>query len=251
MKKIAIFVEGQSELIFTRELILKCYGWQGIWVECYSLFNDRDLNPVDYSFKDPDATIYYQILNIGNDTKVLSSILKREKYLFSANQAFDKIIGLRDMYSKEYRKAVKSREIKLDINQKFIDTHISTINSKAANPEKINFHFATMEFEAWLLGIKDIFSNFNKTLTNEKIAAELNVDLDDTNPETDIFHPANLVSEIMKLVGDSYDKKKGEVNKFMGKIAKDDFNSLFESEKCETFNEYCSSLEVNTASVIE
>ena len=114
MKKIVIFVEGQTELIFTRELLLKCYEWQNIWIECYSLFNDRDLNPVDYSHKDPNAEFYYQIINIGNDTKVLSSILKRERYLFSSNQSFDKIIGLRDMYSKEYREAAKSQVIKED-----------------------------------------------------------------------------------------------------------------------------------------
>lgn len=94
MRKIAVFVEGQTELIFTRELILKCYEWQNVQLECYSLFNDGDLNPEDYAFPNPNASIYYQLLNIGNDKKVLSSILKREKYLFSANQAFDKIVGL-------------------------------------------------------------------------------------------------------------------------------------------------------------
>lgn len=246
MKKIAIFVEGQTELIFTRELLLKCYEWQNIWVECYTLFNDRDLNPVDYSHKDPKAEIYYQIINIGNDTKVLSSILKREKYLFSANQAFDKIIGLRDMYSKEYRATVKSQEIRIEINQKFIDSHQAIINTMAEHPDKIDFHFAIMELEAWLLGIKDLFPSFNKTLTNEKIETALQINLDNTNPEIDVFHPATLVSKIMKLVGDDYDKKKGEVNKFMGRISRDDFYHLFESEKCETFSKFCNALEINT-----
>lgn len=246
MKKIAIFVEGQTELIFTRELLLKCYEWQNIWVECYSLFNDKDLNPVDYSHKDPNADIYYQIINIGNDTKVLSSILKREKYLFSSNQSFDKIIGLRDMYSKEYREAVKSQGIKIEINQKFIDSHHSTINTMSENPDKIDFHFAIMELEAWLLGIRDIFSNFDSTLTNEKIETELSINLYNTNPEKDIFHPALIISKIMNLIGNSYDKKKGEVNKFTGRISKKDFHNLFKSEKCETFNKFCNSLEVTT-----
>lgn len=246
MRKIAVFVEGQSELIFTREMLLKCFEWQGIWVECYSLFNDINLNPVEYSFPNPSADVYYQIINIGNDTKVLSSILRREQYLFSTNQAFDKIIGLRDMYSKEYREAVQSHTITPGINNRFIKSHISTLKEKAKNPEKINFHFAIMELEAWLLGFNDFFSRFNDKLTNEKINSALNVNLNEINPETDVFHPAELISKIMNLVGDTYDKKKGEVNKFMGRITKDDFCSLFMSENCSTFSNFCNSLEVNT-----
>jgi hypothetical protein len=246
MKKIAIFVEGQTELIFTRELLLKCYEWQNIWVECYSLFNDRDLNPVEYSFPNQDAEFYYQIINIGNDTKVLSSLLKREKYLFSANQAFDKIIGLRDMYSKEYRETAKSSIIKDEINQKFINSHNATIERFSENPDKVNFHFAIMELETWLLGINGIFSDFNEELTTEKIEEELEVNLEEIDPEKEVFHPAKLISEIMSLVNESYDKKKGEVNKFMGRISKEDFNILFESNKCETFNQFCNSLEINT-----
>lgn len=246
MRKIAIFVEGQSELIFTRELLLKCYEWQDISVECYSLFNDNDLNPVEYSFPNPDAGFYYQILNIGNDNKVLSSILKREKYLFSADQSFDKIIGLRDMYSKEYREAVRSQTIQNEVNQKFIRSHESTISEMAQNPDKINFHFAIMELEAWLLGIEDIFPSFNEGLTTEKIKEELGVDLEELDPEEEVFHPAKLISEIMALVAEGYDKKKGEVNKFMGRINKEDFNVLFESNKCKTFKQFCNLLEIDT-----
>jgi len=75
---------------------------------------------------------------------------------------------------------------------------------------------------------------------------ELNIKLSEIDPESDIFHPASLVSKIMKIVGDNYDKKKGEVNKFMGRISKEDFHALFESGKCDTFKQYCESLEVNT-----
>lgn len=59
-------------------------------------------------------------------------------------------------------------------------------------------------------------------------------------------HPALLVNEIMKLVGNGYDKKKGEVNKFMGRISKEDFHKLFKSNKCNSFRNYCNSLELNT-----
>lgn len=240
MIKTAIFVEGQTELIFTRELILKFFEWQGIWVECYSLFNDQDRNPVDYSFKNPDATYFFEILNIGNDNKVLSSILKREKYLLS--QGFDKIIGLRDMYSKEYREAVKKATIDLNINQKFIETHQQILSQKAEKPDRINFHFAIMELESWLLSIDGLFQRYNKALDSSTIAEGCKINLSQINPETEIFHPASLVNTILEIVGDGYDKRKGEVNKFMGIIERQDFVSLLESKRCNSFNRYCSSL---------
>ncbi len=240
MIKTAIFVEGQGELIFTRELIIKFFEWQGIWVECYSLFNDQDKNPVDYSYKDPNATCFFEILNIGNDNKVLSSILKREKYLLS--QGFDKIIGLRDMYSKDYRAVVQNATIDATANQKFIDTHQQTIDQKSEDPDKIKFHFAIMELETWLLGIEELFQRHNPILDCQKINAECQVDLSQIDPEIEIFHPATLINSIMQIVGNGYDKKKGEVNKFMGNIDKEDFKNLLERQKCGSFNQYCSSL---------
>ena len=111
MIKTAIFVEGQSELIFTRELLLKYFEYQNIHIECYTLFNDHNLNPTEYKYDNKNAAFYFQILNIGNDQKVISSILKREKYLFSKEHGFHKIVGLRDMYSKEYREKVKKSVI--------------------------------------------------------------------------------------------------------------------------------------------
>ena len=47
---------------------------------------------------------------------------------------------------------------------------------------------------------------------------------------------------ILKIVGDRYDKKKGEVNKFMGIIDKQDFRNLLDSNKSDSFKNYCRSI---------
>jgi hypothetical protein len=240
MRKIAIFVEGQSELIFIRELLLKFYDWQNVWIECYTLFNNVNLNPTEYSIKNEDASIYYQILNIGNDRKVLSSILKRESYLFSENQSFDKVIGLRDMYSKEYREEVKTSSVDETINQKFIDGRSQTIKTGTKNPDKIRFHFAIMELETWILGIDSLFSSMK-----DKIAKELGFDLNDIELETDIFHPAKVLDRVMQIVDNSgYDKKSKGINMLMSRISKEDFIRLLDSERCKSFNEFYNSLEI-------
>ena len=246
MRKIAVFVEGQTELIFTRELLLKCYDYQGLALECYSLFNDADLNPEEYAFPNPTATIYYQILNIGNDQKVLSSILKREKYLFSENQAFHKIVGLRDMYSKEYRATTTNHQISTEINQKFIDAHQITIEERAHQPDKIVFQFSIMELEAWFLGMPHLFLHDNLTTTT--VEGALAIDLEKIDPETTVFHPANTLHAILELGGGQYAKKKEEINTIMGRTTKEDFQALYESEKCSSFNQYCEALELTLAS---
>jgi hypothetical protein len=136
MIKTAIFVEGQSELIFVRELIIKMFDYQNVWIECYTLFNDTNLNPTEYSFRSPEFQFYFQILNIGNDKKVISSILKREKLLFGGTAPFQTIIGLRDMYSKEYREMAKDAKIDNALNRKFIENHNNTIKTKSSHSEK-------------------------------------------------------------------------------------------------------------------
>uniref|UniRef100_Q3AS83 DUF4276 family protein n=1 Tax=Chlorobium chlorochromatii (strain CaD3) TaxID=340177 RepID=Q3AS83_CHLCH len=242
MIKTAVFVEGQAELIFTRELILKFFEYKNIWVECYTLFNDQELNPTEYSYKSDTVNFYFQILNIGNDNKVLSSILKREKYLFGGDKAFHKIVGLRDMYSKEYRDIVKKSTIDSMLNQKFIENHNNTILEKSRYHKKISFHFAIMELEAWLLGIQGLFEKMDHRLTNEKIAEACRIDLFKADPETAVFHPAHLINDILHIIGASYTKKKDEINKFMSYIERDDFARLLNSEKCQSFTSYCNAL---------
>lgn len=242
MIKTAIFVEGQSELIFTRELLLKFFNYQNIWIECYNLFNDQDLNPTEYAFPNVDAEYYFQILNIGNDQKVLSSILKRERYLFSANQGFHKIIGLRDMYSKEYRQIVKKEKVDLTANEKFITNHLNTIKERSLNPEKIYFHFAIMELETWLLAIPKLFNKLHSCLNEHTIKQHLNVDLSSIDLESEVYHPADFLDKILKIAGSSYDKKKADVNKIMEKIDKVDVEMLVKSYRCESLNSFCDSL---------
>lgn len=41
MKKVAVFVEGQAELILVRELLLKMYDYQDIGINCYNLICDN------------------------------------------------------------------------------------------------------------------------------------------------------------------------------------------------------------------
>jgi hypothetical protein len=62
-----------------------------------------------------------------------------------SKQGFNKIIGLRDMYSKAYRKKSKT-VINQEVARQFIEA-VSKIIAGMNNPDKINFHFAIMELD--------------------------------------------------------------------------------------------------------
>lgn len=242
MIKIAVFVEGQTELIFVREMLLKIFEYQNISLACFTLYNDNERNPTEYPYKNDEAPIHFEILNVGNDAKVLPAILKRERYMWSEAQGFDKIIGLRDMYSRDYRETVENHQISEEVNQKFIEGAEKTIKNKAQKPEKISFHFAVMEVEAWILGLKKCLEGIDNRLTANYIEQSLAFDLNTCNPENSFFHPAKILEDIYDLAGKKYDKKKGDVYAIMSFLEKQDFIDLVNSKKCSSFNKFYASL---------
>ncbi|MDZ7898882.1 MAG: DUF4276 family protein [Arcicella sp.] len=241
MKKIAVFVEGQSELIFVREYLLKQFEYQGIDLECRNLFKDEIIQSADYDFPNADAIVHFQIINVGNDTSVLQRILKREQLLWNAG--YERIIGLRDMYSNDYVSAMgQPRGIKPDLNLKFIDGINKTLGQKAIKPQNIDFHFAIMELEAWFLGIENLWKN--KGIDTQKIKETLSLDLSEIDPETIFLHPTEAIKDILKIINQPYRKQASEVESMMGCIEKQDFEDLRNSQKCNSFKEFTSSLTI-------
>jgi hypothetical protein len=236
MIKTAIFVEGQTELVFVREYLLKMFDYQNIDIECYTLFTDSNFQTTEYPFPNETATHHFLLMNVGNDNAVLSRLLNREQYLW--NMGFDRIIGLRDMYSKAYREEVQGSIIVEDVNQLFISASQNEVNQKAKMAHKINFQYAIMEAEAWILGFSLSFQEMNATLTPEYIQTKLGYDLREIDPETTFFHPANQISDIYQLVNENYNKSKGNINAIMGRLQKDDFINLANSGKCQSFKKF-------------
>jgi len=234
--KTAIFVEGQTELILVREMLLRLFEYQNIHLECYTLFTDSKFHADEYPFGDEAAEYYFQIINAGSDNTVITRLLNREKYLW--NVGFDRIIGLRDMFSENYRRLSRKRKIDQSLNQKFIEGSRKTIDEKAEQPDKIFFSFAIMEAEAWLLGMPIAFERMNEDLTIKNIAKSLNINLNEIDPETDFFHPANEVKAIFDLTENKYKKRKGDVSALVACIEKEDYEALNESEKCASFSTF-------------
>jgi hypothetical protein len=233
MKKTVIFVEGQTELIFVREYLLKWFDWQ-VDVECTKLTRDGDFEYAEYNAPFPTAEQHFQIIDVGTDVSVLSKIIKYEKRM--RELGYEKFIGLRDMYSELYKS--KSKTYDKSLTDEFITDANDEIRYRTTQPDSIHICFAIMETEAWFLGHYALFERMDSRLTTAFIHQNLKIDLTDIDPETHIFHPAPLVGKILDLVGLTYKKRQDEVNKIVGKFKQEDYQMLLDSDKCQSFNHF-------------
>jgi len=238
MRKIAIFVEGQTELITVREFLLREFNWNGIEIQCRTFYKKSDFKKVPYDVSCPNPEVHFQIINVGNDESVLTRILQREKYMW--NSDYEKIIGLRDMYSKAYRE--DASQINNKVTEKFIKGAAETIKNKAKSPEKIKMCFAIMEIEAWFLGMYKVFEKLDNRLTAQYIKEQIGIDMEYVDPQTEFFHPANEMEKVYKLAGMSYDKHKGDIEAIVKHLSKDDYTYLHNSHKCNSFKIFYDSL---------
>jgi len=237
MKKIAVYVEGQGELIFIRNILFHLMDPSCFSFECIRL-HARDEQDVPYPYDNPNAEVHYRIVNVGNDERVLTMIRDNESRL--SELGFVKIIGLRDMYSGKYRK-LSNGVIDDSVTQKFV-AGANGVIANMNNPNLVRFHFSIMEIEAWWLSMYNLFAKIDNALTNRFIDEKLAYDLSKIDPQNYFFHPATEVDRIFRLTGSEYDKKLGDVERITSKIDSVDIDEATENSRCSCFKKFCEEL---------
>lgn len=236
MKKIAIFTEGQSEVIFIRHILTQLIGYEYASFECLELRSEI-LQTIPYKHTPPNALIHYQIINVGTDEKVLSAIIERHEKFESAGY---EIIGLRDMYSAAYKK--KSTQIEDGLNQYFIKKTKEAIDA-LNKAELIRFFFAIMEIEAWLLGFHENISRLNDDLTPENILSKTGINIQIVDPEITFFQPASQLRQILNIAEINYGKHKEDIERIVSGITLKDIETLIKENRCNSFALLVSELE--------
>ena len=153
--------------------------------------------------------MYFLIVDVGNDEKVLSAIRERESHLLAKGYA--KVIGLRDMYSEAYEKRSGGR-IRDEVTAEFIRGSRETIEAMT-EPDRVCVHFAIMEIEAWLLLMHNIFQRMHESLSCEHIRRKAGYDLASLDPETSFYRPSQKLKEVLALVGVPYRKSKKDLER--------------------------------------
>lgn len=221
MIKISIFVEGQTERIFLAKLLEKYLTPPEFEIESCRLIGDG-IHMTRRRNIHSGIHIYVLIYDVGNDERVVSVLLEKAEYMIS-NKGYSNLLALRDLYPKHIQE--KSRVVNA-IQREF---------NKYSYSNKLKLILAIMETEAWFLADYNLFSRMNSQLTPEYIQEETSYDLVNNDPES-YYHPAKVVDDIYKLIGQRYKKREKQSHKIAHNI---DYSFLYldvhESGKISSF----------------
>jgi len=193
-KKIACFVEGQTEQIFVERLFQEIAGYKKISIETYK-FQGGKANRISQSLKSStikNAPFFVLLYDCGNDAHVVSDIGKQHQSL--TKSGYEKILGIRDLYPIPLG---KKEEIETGIRG-FLKPL-----QKIGVP--ISVTLAVMEIEAWFLAEWNYFTKIDNRLTCDFIRQGCGLDLRITDIEQRA-HPSQDLDEIYRLVSRNYDK---------------------------------------------
>lgn len=207
MRRIAFFVEGQTEQIFVNRLAKDILGveYTNIIQKQYSGGVNVPKQEIVRSLSLSRSPRYeILIINCGADNRVKSEIM--ENLINLRERGYEKIVGVRDLYPLP----IDDLE-RLEKGLRFLPNHLK---DEAAYFDVI---VAVHEIETWFLAETSHFKKVDKRLTGHFIRQHLNF-----NPFTDDMtqreHPAKDLDDIYRLVGKSYTKRYWQVSKLVNRL---------------------------------
>jgi hypothetical protein len=200
VSKIAVFVEGQTEAIFTQALLQAIAGASRIRIDRVSASGKRKRRIIEVlgSAVDTQQPFYALIHDSGQDEHIVSDIASAYERLRASG--YTMILGLRDVYP------IGSGEV-----QRLRDGMRQGLRHRLKNdPDDVHLLLAVMEVEAWFIGEHTHFQRLDARLTCEHILANMNFDPSQVNIEG-IAHPANDLRRIYALAERPYEKTRAHV----------------------------------------
>lgn len=198
VKRLAIFVEGQTEQLFLQTLIEEIAGKKQIDVHSI-VYGTAALAKLELTKKRIfRANLKYWVLlmNCQNDEKVKSVIIEQRPTLTKAGYSL--ILGLRDLYPKTLAdlEAVK-RNIAYRLPTSGIPIHILV---------------AVTEVEAWFLQDYTHYAEIDPELNHTEFKNLFGFDPMLDSAET-VPWPSNLLHRIYQSVGKAYTKSRAHVQR--------------------------------------
>lgn len=219
MKKIAFFVEGQSEQLFINKLLKETAGYRNISITLKEIIGGgkkrrvtRIENVVAQPLVNPQTPKYEALIyDCHNDERVKSEILANIATM--AKQGYSQIVGIRDLYPN-----LLADLPRLEHGMRYVPP------SDLPLPIPFDIIVAVHEVEAWFLAENTHFSRINSRLTNSLISNS-NIGF---NPFTDDmslrYHPADDLNNIYSLVATTYTKKYQKVKRTVDSL---DYSNLY------------------------
>ena len=194
MKRLAIFVEGYSELLFIEKLIWKIAGSKIVRIDRGNIKGGKTIPKRFEIFTATNVTsgeeYYVLIVNCQGDRQVKTRMLEEHKSF--TDQGYEKILGLRDVFPDFQHSDIP--RLKTHMQQDF-DTSLAPV-------EVI---LSIMEIESLFLGEATHFEKIDPAITIDAIKARLGFDpiSDDMELRTE---PAADLANCYAIAGKTYNK---------------------------------------------
>lgn len=201
MRRLAIFVEGYTELLFVDRLISEIAEKKNLVVQHRKILGGGRDGKVPRRYVElkvpaetENVSHYVLIVDCGGDDLVAQRV--REEHASLDAKGYEKIIGLRDVYPKFVREDIPTlrRGMKHAVKTKLTP---------------VQFILAIMEIEAWFLAEHIHFPLIDPTITVSAIQEQLGFD-PVTEDMSGRLEPANDMVAAYGIGGKVYAKGDGE-----------------------------------------
>jgi hypothetical protein len=201
MKRVAVFVEGQTEQVFADELIRHIFGHAKVDIE-HLQFSGREGSRRIRTIRSVGVTSSAQYLfriydcRGGSENSTVKSDIK-EQFSRLLEESFSYIVGIRDVYPLPNLQILKSM-----------------LNFELPNDPSlpVKIFLAVREIEAWFLAEENHYRLIDRSLTIPYVNSIIGIDITTASTET-IDHPSLVLKQIYQSVGKDYNKKKWEAER--------------------------------------
>jgi len=197
VKRLAVFVEGQTEQIFMLKMLVAVAGNHKVTVDVIQARGSGTSRAVTLQGQSATNTPYYALIcDCGADSSVASDI--RDNYEGLVTAGYHLVLGLRDVYPVPNDKIPDIR------------TSIARIMPKGAIP--VHLVLAVREIEAWFIVEDEHYPAIHPELTAALINEKLTFDTATVVAE-DIDAPAQTLHDAYQLKGRAYHKSRTHVQR--------------------------------------
>jgi hypothetical protein len=210
MKRMAVFVEGQTEQLFVERLVQEIAGAHRVFIDKKQGAGNRSARKfvsVEATSQENGQEYFILIYDCVGYTSVNSDI--RDQYDSLAAKGYSTIVGMRDVHPDGRSDIAKLL--------RYMGYGVKT------KPVQVTYVLAIMEIEAWFLAEHTHFQRINPGLTVELIEASLGFDPSVDNMELR-DHPAEDLHQVYRLVGLAYNKRR---NNALRTIHAVDYGSIY------------------------
>lgn len=227
MKKIAFFVEGQTEQIFIEELLYQIIGEKKLIVDKFKIKGSMKVprNPAIIKAQtiNKETLYYFTIFDCGGDRKVQSDIRDRIPYL--KNENFCLVLGIRDVYP----------EKDIDALRYYVNYGIPNIGIP------VNIIFAINEIESWFLAEEHHYKKLSPKLTIDVVNGVVGFDIRTETTET-IEQPSRILQKVYNKASIGYQKMAKQVQKTVKALDYENMYFNVRLRNC-SFNELLSNID--------